>query len=198
MTVRVSGKNLAIGEALRDHVLARVEAAVGKYFDGSVSGHVTIGPEGSGYRTDCSLHLSSGMALQAEATAHEPYASFEQAAERIEKRLRRYKRRLKGHGQGHDAHSAGDLVAYSVIAAPEDEVDEGGFNPVVIAESTTRLRDLSVAAAVENLDLSGAAVVVFRHATSRAVNIVYRRADGNVGWIDPASPQAASSNGKVP
>jgi ribosomal subunit interface protein len=97
MPLRISGKNLDIGEALRQHVNQRLESATAKYFDGSVSGHVVITPEGPGYYSDCTLHLASGVTLQAEGHAHEVYASFDQAAERIEKRLRRYKRRLKEH-----------------------------------------------------------------------------------------------------
>ena len=102
MPLRVSGKNLDIGESLRRHVVEKVEAVVARYFDGKTSGHVVISPEGSAYRTDCSFHLSSGMNLQAEGRAHEPYASFEQAADKIERRLRRYKKRLKEHAGGHE------------------------------------------------------------------------------------------------
>ncbi|MEA2857276.1 MAG: hypothetical protein QOH98_1597 [Methylobacteriaceae bacterium] len=97
MPLRISGKNLDIGEALRQHITEKIEAAASKYFDGSINGHVVITPEGSGYYADCTLHLDSGVTLQAEGRAHDPYASFDQAAERIEKQLRRYKRRLKDH-----------------------------------------------------------------------------------------------------
>ena len=96
MPLRVSGKNLDIGESLRTHVSDKVQTLIARYFDGKVTGHVVISPEGSAYRTDCSLHLSSGMNLQSEGRAHEPYASFEQAADKIERRLRRYKKRLEG------------------------------------------------------------------------------------------------------
>ena len=97
MTLRVSGKNLDIGESLRQHVVEKVEAMVAHYFTGSVGGHVVITREGSGYRSDCTLRLSSGISLHAEGRAHEPYPCFEQAAGKIEGRLRRYKTRLKGH-----------------------------------------------------------------------------------------------------
>ena len=99
MPLRVSGKNLDIGESLRRHVVEKVEAVLARYFDGKTSGHVVISPEGSAYRTDCWFHLSSGMNLQAEGRAHEPYASFEQAADKIERRLRRYNKRLKEHSE---------------------------------------------------------------------------------------------------
>lgn len=185
MSLRVSGKNIDIGEALRAHITQRLEQAAAKYFDGGVSGHVTISPEGSGYRADCSLHLTSGIILQADGRAHDPYATFEQAADRIEKRLRRYKGRLKSHHDSH-AHSGDEMAASYVIEAPDQESEPPTeFSPAVIAETTTQLRRLSVSAAVLHLDLTGAPVVVFRHANTGRVNIVYRRADDNIGWIDP-------------
>lgn len=186
MSLRVSGKNISIGEALRTHVTQRLETAASKYFDGGISGHVTITPEGSGYRADCSLHLTSGIILQADGRAHEPYASFDQAAERIEKRLRRYKSRLKSHHDSHGAEpAAGEVMPYQVLEAPDQESEAPAeFSPAVIAESTKKLRRLSVSAAVLDLDLTGAPVVVFRHANTGRVNIVYRRSDDNIGWID--------------
>ena len=95
MVLRVSGKNFSIGESLRQRVLDRIETATSRYFDGSVTGHVIIDHEGTGYRTDCVLHLASGITLQAEGRSHEPYVSVDQAADRLEGRLKRYKSRLK-------------------------------------------------------------------------------------------------------
>lgn len=197
MSLRVSGKNINIGEALRTHVTDRLKTATAKYFDGDVSGHVTITPEGSGYRSDCNLHLTSGIVLQADGRAQEPYASFDQAAERIEKRLRRYKSRLKSHHDHHAAQSAAksdaanprtaksEIVSSYVIEAPDQEEEAPSeFTPAVIAETTTQLRRLSVSQAVLDIDLTGAPVVVFRHATTGRVNVVYRRGDENIGWID--------------
>jgi ribosomal subunit interface protein len=196
MPLRVSGKNLDIGESLRQHVVARVDQTIAKYYDGSVSGHVTIARDGSAYRSDCTLHLSSGVSLQAEGAAHEPYASFEQAAERIEKRLRRYKRRLKDrHGAAADMAGEAATTPYYVIESPvEDEEVGHDYNPLVIAESTTRLRELSVADAVADLDLTGAPVGVFRHAGNGRINVVYRRSDGNIGWIDPGAKPASGGD----
>ncbi len=188
MTLRVSGKNLDIGESFRQHVLNKVEGMVARYFNGTVSGHVVIAREGSGYRSDCTLMLSSGVSLNAEGRAHEPYPCFEQAANKIEGRLRRYKQRLKGRGAPETAsppESPVTVTNYLVETPTEDEEPADGFNPVVVAEGTERLKTLSVASAVAELDLSGAAVVVFAHAGSGRVNIVYRRRDGAIGWIDP-------------
>ena len=185
MPLRVSGKNLDIGESLRTHVTEKVHGLIGRYFDGKVSGHVVISPEGSAYRTDCSLHLSSGMGLQAEGRAHEPYASFEQAADKIERRLRRYAKRLKDHDTA--AERTKISVSNFVIEAPSEQVEEipVDYAPVVVAEGAQPLKHLSVASAVAELDLTGAPVVVFQHATSQRVNIVYRRRDGAIGWLDP-------------
>jgi ribosomal subunit interface protein len=197
MDLRVSGKNFSIGEAMRNHVSDRIQAAVQKYFDGSVSGHVIVDHEGSGYRSDCTLHLASGITLQAEGRAIEPYASFDQAADRLEKRLRRYKRRLKDHhgSGGHVETPAREVFSSYVLESPEEEIlDEAGFNPVVVAEKTSTLRRLSVSNAVLDLDMTGAPVLVFRNAGSERVNIVYRRSDGNIGWIDPAGAGGSSAN----
>jgi ribosomal subunit interface protein len=190
MTLRVSGKNLDIGEALRQHVLEKVEATVTRYFSGSVGGHVVMAREGSGYRSDCTLRLSSGLSLHAEGRAHDPYLCFEQAADKIESRLRRYKTRLKGHTAASAANARGKVENY-LIESPGEEEDEpaGGFNPVVVAEGTEELKSLSVASAVAELDLTGAPVIVFLHAGSGRVNVVYRRRDGAIGWLDPHAPR---------
>lgn len=188
MPFRISGRNLDVGEALRTRVSERVIEALQKYFDGGYSGHVTIGKEGFGFRTECAIHLDSGMVLHAEAMAADAYASADQAALRIEKRLRRYNRRLKDHQNGRSNGNAVrefiEAPSY-VIAAPEAEDEIAEFNPVVIAESTTALKRLSVSDAVVELDLTGAPVVVFRHAGHGRVNLVYRRPDGHIGWVDP-------------
>jgi ribosomal subunit interface protein len=193
MPFRVSGKNIAIGESLRSRVNQRIAEATAKYFDGGYSGHVTIGKDGFGFRTECVIHLDSGIVLEAEAIAADAYLSADQAAVRIEKRLRRYKRRLRDQqaarvdGRGMDAPSI-SAPTY-VIAAPEQDAEEeiADFNPVIIAESTTALKRMSVSEAVMQLDLTGTTVVVFRHAGHGRINLVYRRPDGHIGWVDPPS-----------
>lgn len=186
MTLRVSGKNLAIGESLRQHVLDKVAAVMGRYFDGQVTGHIVISPEASWYRADCSLHLSSGMNLQAEGKAQEPYASFDQAVDRIERRLRRYNKRLKERHAPANGDATRPMVASYLIEAPDEEAEEvQDFSPVIVAEGSAVLKSLSVASAVAELDLTGAPVVVFQHAGSARLNVVYRRGDGAIGWIDP-------------
>jgi ribosomal subunit interface protein len=187
MPFRVSGKNLDVGDALRERVNNRIAEAVGKYFDGGYSGHVTLAREGFGFRTECAVHLDSKITLHAEGMAPDAYASADQAALRIEKRLRRYHRRLRDRRpERSDGWASVDAASY-IIAAPEHEndADVDAFTPVIIAESTTTLKQLSVSDAVTELDMTGAPVLVFRHAAHGGINIVYRRADGHFGWIDP-------------
>jgi putative sigma-54 modulation protein len=193
MTIRVSGKGISVSEALRDRISDRTDDVLRKYFDGNFSGHVTIGREKIGFRTDCMLHLDSGMTLEADSTATDAYASADQALIQIEKRLRRYKSRLKDRSArkayavaANEALATLNVPSY-VIEAPAiaDDQEMDAFNPVIIAEATKSLRRLSVSEAVMELDLTGAPVVVFLHGTSGRVNLIYRRADGNIGWVDP-------------
>jgi len=192
MTLRISGKSISVGDALRGRVSERTEEVLRKYFDGNYSGHITLSKDGSGFRTDCALHLDSGITLEADSSAADAYASADQALLMIEKRLRRYKSRLKDRS-ARKAHAASQALAgiealdapSYVIEAPESDQEMTGYNPVIIAEATTYLKRLSVSEAVMELDLTGAVCLVFHHGSSGRVNIIYRRADGNVGWIDP-------------
>jgi ribosomal subunit interface protein len=190
MVFRVSGRNIDVGETLRARITQRIAEATTKYFDGGYSGHVTVGKEGFGFRTECTIHLDSGITLESEALAADAYLSADQAALRLEKRLRRYKRRLRDRRAARIDEAGGkeepSVEAQSyVIAAPDHDEDTGEMSPVIIAESTTALRRLAVSDAVVELDLTGAPVIVFRHAGHGRVNVVYRRSDGNIGWIDP-------------
>jgi ribosomal subunit interface protein len=195
MTVRVSGKSISVGEALRGRVSERTEEVLRKYFDGNYSGHITLSKDGFGFRTDCSLHLDSGITLEAESNAADAYASADQALLQIEKRLRRYKSRLKDRSE-RKAHAAAaamaeinaptlDAPSYVIEAPASDGEDETAYSAVIIAEATTSLKRLSVSEAVMELDLTGAPVMVFQHGSSGRVNIIYRRPDGNIGWVDP-------------
>lgn len=211
MTIRVSGKRINVGEALRGRVSDRTEEVLRKYFNGNYSGHFTFSKDGFGFRSDCALHLDSGLTLEADANAVDAYASADLALIKIEKRLRRYKSRLKDRSARmmHVANAtrarldgtAGDIASADVlerddfsidaqsyvIEAPahEDEEEVTAFNPVIIAETTTSLKRLSVSEAVMELDFTGAGAIVFQHGGSGRVNMIYRRGDGNIGWVDP-------------
>ena len=194
MNLRISGKHMNIGDAFRTRIEGRIGDSIAKYFDGGYSGHVTVSKSGSRYSADCMLHLDSGAALQATSDAHEPVAAFEAAAERLEKRLRRYKRRLKSRSFA--ANANGVDVAYTIMESiPEDDEQEvpEDYAPAIVAESTMALRTMSVASAVVELDTKDSPVFVFRNAGNDQVNIVYRRSDGNIGWIDPSTLRAANS-----
>jgi ribosomal subunit interface protein len=194
MTLRISGKSISVGEALRSRVSERTDEVLRKYFDGNYSGHITLSKDGFGFRTDCALHLDSGVVLEADSSAGDAYASADQALLMIEKRLRRYKSRLKDRSarKTHAANAAFaemeapvlDAPAY-VIEAPAHDEESDTYNPVIIAETTKSLKRLSVSEAVQELDLTGANCLVFQHGSSGRVNVIYRRADGNVGWVDP-------------
>lgn len=187
MVLRISGKHMDMGDAFRARIEARISEAVEKYFDGGFSGHVTVEKSGSRYSADCMVHLDTGMALQAEGRALDPQLAFDAAAERVEKRLRRYKRRLKSH-QGAPQEAVWSDISYRVMApvAADDEEAPIDYAPAVVAESSMTLKTMSVASAVIELDTKDSPVYVFRNAASDSVNIVYRRPDGNIGWIDPS------------
>ncbi|MCB1428931.1 MAG: ribosome-associated translation inhibitor RaiA [Nitratireductor sp.] len=187
MTLRISGKHMNIGESLSQRIEDRINEAVGKYFDGGFSGHATIEKSGSAFESDLAIHLDTGVVLQATARAHDAQISFDDAAERIEKRLRRYKRRLKDHHANATSRVMAD-ASYSVVAAPDEEEElPEDYNPVIIAESLTQVAMQTVAQAVMQLDLTDKPVIVFNNAASGDINVVYRRPDGNIGWINPTA-----------
>jgi ribosomal subunit interface protein len=200
MTLRVSGKSISVGDALRGRVSERTEEVLRKYFDGNYSGHITLSKDGFGFRTDCALHLDSGITLEADSMAADAYASADQALLMIERRLRRYKSRLKDRSarKAHAASAAlAEMVAptldaprYVIEAPAQSDEEMAAYSPVIIAEDTTSLKRLSVSEAVMELDLSGAACLIFQHGVSGRVNVIYRRADGNIGWIDPPTVAA--------
>lgn len=192
MTLRISGKHMDIGDAFRTRITDRIGEAIGKYFDRGFAGHVTVVKAGSRYTADCMIRLDSGTALQATGDAQEPTAAFEAAADRLETRLRRYKRRLKSHASGAGNGSATD-IAYTVMAplADDDEDIPENYAPAIVAESTMVLKTMSVASAVIELDTKDTPVFVFRNAGNDHLNIVYRRPDGNIGWIDPSTTKVA-------
>ena len=158
MTLRISGKSISIGEALRDRVSERTEEVLRKYFDGNYSGHITLSKDGFGFRTDCALHLDSGITLEADSNAVDAYASADQALLMMEKRLRRYKSRLKDRS-ARKAYAASaalaeigaptlDAPSYVIEAPAHDGEDDGdSYNAVIIAEATTSLSRRAIASA---------------------------------------------------
>ncbi|MHA7969498.1 ribosome hibernation-promoting factor, HPF/YfiA family [Rhizobium sp. CAU 1783] len=191
MSVRVSGKHMEIGESFRQRIGERIDEAVTKYFDGGYSGQITVTKSAAAaaqFVADCLVHLDAGANLQATGSANDPQIAFDMAADRIEKRLRRYKRKLKDH---HPAGQNGTPIeiAYTVMDTASEEHEElpEDYAPTIVAESTKQLRTMSVANAVMALDMTDEPVLLFRSPGKAELNIVYRRNDGNIGWIDSAN-----------
>lgn len=190
MDIQVSGKNIDLGDALQSHVTGRLTDGVTKYFGRGAEASVTFVREKRQVECDVTTHLASGVFLAAHGSGGDAYGAFEESLEKLEKRIRRYKRRLKDHhANGKDPLPAQN-ASYYLIERPSDETanDDGGDDPapVVIAESQTTLREMTVGSAVMQLDVSEQPAVVFKNAGNGRLNIVYWRADGNIGWVDPA------------
>jgi ribosomal subunit interface protein len=187
MQIKVTGKNLDVGDALREHIETRLGLLQQKYFDGTVHAHVTVEKQRAGFHTDCALHLATGLVLQAEGSGYEAHPSFDQAASHLEKQLRRYKQRLKDHHRTR-REPVRQFEAQSYVIEPhtdEHEEGKGASNPVVVAETGMRLPELSVGEAVMQLDISTQSFLLFRNGGHGGLNLVYRRPDGNIGWVDP-------------
>lgn len=186
MHIQVNGKQIDIGEALREHVEERLRDRVFKYFDRPVDSQVTFAKEGHEFRADCAVHLSTGINLLTHGRSGDIYGSFDMAVERLEKRLRRYKRRLKDHHIRDAQLPSFEAPSYVIESHGDEEGGAEGLQPVVIAEETTHVRTCTVGEAVMEMDLTEAPVVLFKNSGHGRLNIVYRRADGHIGWIDPA------------
>lgn len=192
MRIQVSGKQIDIGEALSLHVEDRISGVVTKYAERAVEAVVIFSRDRHEFVADSSVHLPSGMTVQAKARADEIYASFEVAMNRMEKQLRRYKRRLKDHHRTREFPiEATDAPSY-ILASGDDHAEDAepeSLQPIIVAEMETRVPFLSVGEAVMQMELAGAGMLVFRNDAHGGVNVVYRRDDGNIGWIDPRNTQ---------
>ena len=189
MNLSVSGQQIEIGEALSAHARQALSAAVAKYFDDAIDGQVHFSREAYLFRADIVVHVGRNITMQSHAAAIDPYAAFDAACEHLAKRLRRHKRRLREH-TGRAAPAADALTAMqSVLAAPDPAQDhddgEGATDPVVIAEMRTAIETLSVGEAVLRLDFTGQPAMLFRSRANGLLNMIYRRPDGNIGWVDP-------------
>jgi ribosomal subunit interface protein len=192
MQLTVTGKQIDIGDAMRRHVEASLSSILGKYFGTAIEAHVVVTREAHLTRTEISIHIGRGIEVNAHAAAPEIYAAFDTAADRVAKRLRRYKRRLRDYHAKARERSVISERAIDYVLAPvveeadgeEIEVSAGGA-PAVIAEMSMELPHLTVGEAAMRMDLADATVLLFRNRSHGELNLVYRRADGNIGWIDP-------------
>ena len=192
MQLSVTGKQIDVGDALRGHIATSLDAAVSKYFDNAIEGSVVIARGARMFRADISVHVGHNIQLQGHAEAGDAYSAFDAACERIAKRLRRHKRRLREHRKNSGKGEAEVMVVNQYILAGDDaETDEtNGDNPVVVAELETQIETLTVSEAVMRMDLADLSAVMFHNRGTGGLNMVYRRGDGNIGWIDPQGSKA--------
>ncbi len=191
MQLSVKGKQIDVGDALRQHVQTQLGEIVGKFFSDSLEAQVTFSREAHLFRADITVHAGRGIVLQSNASAVEPYPAFDQAAERMAERLRRHKNRLKKHHQEPRGDESVLAQSFVLNATQEDLSDEGADNPVIVAEMTTPIETLAVSEAVMRMDLGELPAMMFRNRANGELNMVYRRVDGNIGWVDPSQGKKA-------
>ena len=188
MRYQISGKQIDIGDALRTHVRTELDEAVSKYAERPTDALVVFSKTGHEFACEATVHLSTGLNASAKAKATEIYAAFDSCCEKMEKQLRRYKRRLKDHHKER-AEPVELLGASSYILASDSDSDAqepDTLQPMIIAEMQTKVPTLSVGEAVMQMELSGDPVLLFRKEGQEGMNVVYRREDGNIGWIAPS------------
>jgi len=196
MSVQVSGRHVNVGEALRTRIVDALSAGVGKYFERGGDADVSVGRDGHSFCVDVVLRLASGQQLEARGLGGDAHAAFDSVLDKLEARIRRYKRRLKNHHIQTGARTAdAQLASLVVLRADEagdfdeawDEGEDADVAPaaMIIAETEATVKTMPVAMAVMELDLSDAPMVLFRNAGHGGLCVVYRRKDGNIGWIDP-------------
>lgn len=196
MQITITGKQIDVGDAFRRHAEDKLGEAVGKYFDHGIDAAVVVSREAHLLRADISVHVGRRILVQGQGAGETAYLAFDGACERIAKQLRRYKRRLRDHHQ-RARRAEAERAAQYVLAAPADEPEdetppaahEGG--PAIVAETTTEVETLTVGEAVMRMDLADVPALVFRSAANGSINVVYRRPDGNVGWVDAGATGAA-------
>ncbi len=188
MRYQISGKQIDIGEALQTHVRNELGSVVEKYAERPTDAQVIFSKNAHEFVCEATVHLSTGLTAQARASATEIYAAFDKCSEKMEKQLRRYKRRLKDHHRQRQQPVEAVGAASFILASQEatEEAEPETLQPMIIAEMETTIPSLSVGEAVMQMELAGAPVLVFRKEGSDGINVVYRRDDGNIGWIDPS------------
>ncbi|MET0547566.1 MAG: ribosome-associated translation inhibitor RaiA [Caulobacterales bacterium] len=191
--IQVSGLHVAVGDALRSRITEELTSAVDKYFGRSAEANVTVGKEGHGFEVDCMVRLPSGIALQAQGFGSDAHGAWDDALEKFQTRIRKYKGRLRNHHNGaRDALPAESAASFVLQSVGDDhEVDGALMNgdasehPVVVAETTVDVKTMTVSMAVLQLELLESPALMFRNAAHGGLGMVYRRADGHIGWIDP-------------
>ena len=188
MQLSINGKQMDLGDALRQHITDKLEDINQKYFNRAIEAIVTLSPEGHAFvKTHISIRVGKDIMVMSDAVEPDPYVSFDAASDKVAKQLRRYKKRLRDHHERLEEASSIPAQNY-VISTPQEnheEEQEQPEAPPVVAEMVTNIQTMSVSEAVMRLDLSGENALLFRNAQHNGLNMVYRRQDGNVGWVDP-------------
>lgn len=215
MQVQVSGKHVDVGEALGSRISQELNEGVAKYFErGGQDAEVIVAKDGHGFKVDCWVRLASGQVVFTSGTGGDAHGAFTESLEKLEKRVRRYKRRLKDHHIGppklspeKEETAAREIASMTIFRSPEDvedeefgeagRPDEPPPSGMVIAETAAEIRTLTVGQAVMELDMAGYPIVMFRNAAHGGLSVVYRRPDGNIGWIDPERTRPQNGHGSA-
>jgi ribosomal subunit interface protein len=200
MQVQITGKHVELGEALRTRIADELSTSIGKYFDRGGGADVVVLREGHSFKVDCAVTLASGQQLTTHGLGGDAHVAFDAAIAKMDRRIRRYKRRLKDHhvqAQAKQAETAAYFVLQSADLSEDEEDDESVElfpEPMVIAETEKAIRTMTVSMAVMELDLTESQTIVFRNAAHGGLAVVYRRPDGNIGWVDPERTKSANGN----
>lgn len=199
MTIQITGKNVEVGDAYQTYVSDKIRSLLQKYVSRDLKGHVRLEKERGLFKTNCSVRLASGLLLEAHGEGGDAYQSADAAVDRLETRVRKYKQRLKDHdaSRTNASLSNGFDARDAIVSADEEESAPAQDHPLIIAETQRSVLELSVSEAVMQLDLTEAPFLLFRNAGSGGVNLVYRRGDGHIGWIDADVPKEGKVNGSA-
>ncbi len=191
MRFQVSGKQIDLGDALPDHVEKSIDSVIKKYAERPTDAHIVFSREAHEFICEVTVHLSTGLKAFSKAHASDIYAAFETSADKMEKQLRRYKRRLKDHHKSREEPIELMIAPSYVLSRDQEEGEEPkDLQPLIIAEMEAKIPSLSVGEAVMQMELEAAPFLIFRNEKHTGLNIVYHRDDGNIGWIDPELPES--------
>lgn len=201
MNLNIHGKQMDIGDALRGHITDKLEDVNEKYFNRAIEANVTLAPEGHSFtKTHISVRIGKDIMVMSDAIEPDAYASFDKACEKVAKQMRRYKKRLRDHHERLESLPEDNFIpARDVVISSneektiEEQEEQAHADPLVVAEMTTNILTLSVSEAVMRLDLSGESALLFRNAQHNGLNMVHKRSDGNIGWIDPEGNAGAEA-----
>lgn len=206
MNITIQGHHLDVGDALQTHISDKITAISEKYFNRAVNVSVTMEKETKSlYKSHISLTVGKDIQVQSTAKSHEVYAAFDEAAEKIAKQLRRYKRKLRDHHEQMEQteylkvseYAFGSTMQNDHVDHLTDEEIESQDEPIIVAEMTTNIQTMSVSDAVMRLNLSGNNAMMFRNSKNGGINMVYVRQDGNIGWVDPQAINKSINGSEV-